>query len=59
MGQNSSFIDQKKNMDVQTGGSPWLDSSIYLMKLNNIDEIKANELEEIPKFNRINTGITN
>ena len=36
-GSNSTLIDTKKEMNVSTGGAPWLSNYVSLYKLNNKD----------------------
>ena len=44
-------------MEISKGGTPWLDSTVALIKKSNEAEITANQNLEIPQYNIINTGI--
>lgn len=46
-------------MNVSSGGAPWLQNNLKLVKTDNKAEIKNNELLTIPQFDTINTGIYN
>lgn len=56
-GFNSTIVNQKKKLEVNMGGAPWLDNLVKLVKTNNKAEIKDNELLDTPQYDTINTGI--
>lgn len=58
-GFSSSLISRKQAINVTSGGAPWLENEVKLVKTNNKLEIKNNELLSIPQFDTIDTGIYN
>ena len=58
-GFKSPIITKKNEMNVSSGGAPWLENDIKLTKTDNKMEIKNNELLLVPQFDTIDTGIYN
>lgn len=56
-GFKSDIITKKNEMNVSSGGAPWLENEMKLVKTDNKIEIKNNELLSIPQFDTIDTGI--
>lgn len=46
-------------MKISSGGAPWMENEVKLIKTDNKAEIKNNELELVPQYDTINTGIYN
>lgn len=58
-GFKSPIITRKNELNVSSGGAPWLENEIKLVKTDNKAEIKNNELLSVPQFDTIDTGIYN
>lgn len=58
-GFKSQIINKKNQMNISSGGAPWLENEIKLVKTDNKIDIKNNELLLVPQFDTIDTGIYN
>lgn len=58
-GFKSPIITKKNELNVSSGGAPWLENEIKLVKTDNKAEIKNNQLLSVPQFDTIDTGIYN